>query len=94
VPGTARPRRANPTPRILMALWLFATIDGRRQRPPPWVGPVPRTTLAYQWLCGGRQFELSHPEEGPDFPAANTEQPLSSTKLLTDSVATMFARET
>jgi transposase len=80
VPGT--PGRDATDPRILLALWLYATIDG--------VGSA-RTLdglchehLAYQWLCGGVSLNY---HTLADFRSQHTD---ILDQLLTDSVATML----
>src|SRR6267142_2822158 len=80
VPG--QPGRDATDPRLLLALWLFATIDG--------VGSA-RTLdglcqehLAYQWLCGGVSLNY---HTLADFRSQHT---AILDQLLTDSVATLL----
>jgi transposase len=80
VPG--QPGRDATDPRILMALWLFATIDGVGSART--LDGLCREHLAYQWLCGGVSLNY---HTLADFRSQHT---AILDELLTDSVATML----
>ena len=69
-------------PRLLLALWLYATIDGVGSAHA--LDRLCREHLAYQWLCGG--VSLNH-HTLSDFRSQNT---AFLDQLLTDSVATLL----
>lgn len=69
-------------PRLLMAVWLYATIDGVGSARE--VARLCEAHIAYQWLCGG--VSLSH-KSLSDFRAANT---ALFNELLTENVATLL----
>lgn len=69
-------------PRLLLALWLYATIDGVGSAHA--LDRLCHEHLAYQWLCGG--VSLNH-HTLSDFRSQNTE---FLDRLLTDSVATLL----
>lgn len=80
VPG--QPGRDATDPRILLALWLFATIDGVGSART--LDGLCREHLAYQWLCGGVSLNY---HTLADFRGQHTD---ILDQLLTDSVATML----
>jgi transposase len=80
VPG--QPGRDATDPRILLALWLFATIDGVGSART--LDALCRIHLAYQWLCGGVSLNY---HTLADFRGQHTD---ILDQLLTDSVATML----
>jgi transposase len=80
VPGT--PGRNATDPRILLALWLFATIDGVGSART--LDGLCRQHLAYEWLCGGVRLNY---HTLADFRSQHT---AVLDQLLTDSVATML----
>jgi transposase len=69
-------------PRLLLALWLYATIDGVGSAHA--LDRLCREHLAYQWLCGG--VSLNH-HTLSDFRSQHT---AFLDQLLTDSVATLL----
>jgi transposase len=69
-------------PRLLLALWLYATIDGVGSSHT--LDRLCREHLAYQWLCGG--VSLNH-HTLSDF---RSQQTAFLDQLLTDSVATLL----
>ena len=69
-------------PRLLLALWLYATIDGVGSART--LDRLCREHLAYQWLCGG--VTLNH-HTLADF---RSQQTAFLDQLLTDSVATLL----
>jgi len=69
-------------PRLLLALWLYATIDGVGSAHA--LDRLCHEHLAYQWLCGG--VSLNH-HTLSDFRSQNT---AFLDRLLTDSVATLL----
>jgi transposase len=69
-------------PRLLLALWLYATIDGVGSAHA--LDRLCREHLAYQWLCGG--VTLNH-HTLSDF---RSQQTKFLDQLLTDSVATLL----
>jgi len=77
-----RPGRDRIDPRILMALWLYATLDGvgsARQ-----VARLCEEHVAYQWICGGVSVNY---HTLSDFRTANVEL---LDRLLTQSVAALM----
>jgi transposase len=76
------PGRDANDPRLLIALWLYATIDGvgsaRR------LDRLCRESLGYQWLCGGVSMNY---HDLADFRADN---PDLLDELLTDSVTSLL----
>jgi transposase len=80
VPGT--PGRNATDPRILLALWLFAAIDGVGSART--LDGLCREHLAYQWLCGGVGLNY---HTLADFRSQHT---AVLDQLLTDSVATLL----
>ena len=80
VPG--QPGRDATDPRILLALWLFATFDGIGSART--LDGLCREHLAYQWLCGGLSLNY---HTLADFRSQHTD---ILDQLLTDSVATML----
>jgi len=80
VPG--QPGRDATDPRILLSLWLFATIDGVGSART--LDGLCREHLAYQWLCGGVSLNY---HTLADFRSQHTAM---LDQLLTDSVATML----
>jgi transposase len=69
-------------PRLLLALWLYATIDGIGSARS--LDQLCRDHLAYQWLCGG--ISLNY-HTLADF---RSQQTAFLDQLLTDSVATLL----
>ena len=80
VPGV--PGRDATDPRILLALWLFATVDGVGSART--LDGLCREHLGYEWLCGGVSLNY---HTLADFRSQHTEV---LDQLLTDSVATML----
>ena len=80
VPG--QPGRDATDPRILLALWLYATIDGVGSART--LDGLCREHLVYQWLCGGVSLNY---HTLADFRSQHT---AILDQLLTDSVATML----
>src|ERR1700735_745434 len=80
VPG--QPGRDATDPRLLLALWLFATLDGVGSART--LDGLCREHLAYQWLCGGVSLNY---HTLADFRSRHT---ASLDQLLTDSVATLL----
>jgi transposase len=80
LPG--QPGRDATDPRILLALWLFGTIDGVGSART--LDGLCREHLAYQWLCGGLSMNY---HTLADFRSQHT---AVLDQLLTDSVATML----
>ena len=80
VPG--QPGRDATDPRILLALWLHATIDGVGSART--LDGLCREHLAYQWLCGGVSLNY---HTLADFRSQHTD---ILDQLLTDSVATLL----
>ncbi len=83
VPG--RPGRDATDPRILLSLWLFATIDGVGSART--LDGLCREHLAYQWLCGGVSLNY---HTLADFRSQHT---AILDQLLTDSVALLLHEE-
>jgi transposase len=83
VPG--QPGRDATDPRILLALWLNATIDGVGSART--LNVLCREHLAYEWLCGGVSLNY---HTLADFRSQHT---AILDQLLTDSVATMLHEE-
>jgi len=77
------PGRDATDPRILLALWLFATIDGVGSART--LDGLCREHLAYEWLCGG--ISLNY-HTLADF---RSQQEDFLDQLLTDSVATLLS---
>jgi transposase len=77
-------QRAND-PRLLLALWLFATSDGVGSARE--LDRLCREHIAYQWLCGGVPMNY---HTLADF---RTEQVEVLDQLLTDGVATLLQQE-
>jgi transposase len=69
-------------PRVLLALWLFATLDGVGSARE--LDRLCREHMAYQWLCGGMSVNY---HALADF---RTEQVAFLDQLLTDGVATLL----
>lgn len=80
VPG--QPGRDATDPRILLSLWLFATIDGVGSART--LDGLCREHLAYQWLCGGVSLNY---HTLADFRSQNVE---ALDQLLTDGVALLL----
>ena len=80
VPG--EPGRDATDPRLLLALWLYATIDGVGSART--LDGLCREHLAYQWLCGGVSLNY---HTLADF---RSQQTTFLDRLLTDSVATLL----
>lgn len=80
-----RPGQPANDPRLLVALWLYATIDGIGSA--RHLDRLCREHLAYQWLCGGVSMNY---HTLADF---RTQQPEFLRQLLTDGVATMQHQE-
>jgi transposase len=80
VPG--QPGRDATDPRLLLALWLFATIDGVGSART--LDGLCREHLAYQWLCGGVSLNY---HTLADFRSQQTE---FLDQLLTESVGTLL----
>lgn len=80
VPGQAG--RDATDPRLLLALWLYATIDGVGSART--LDGLCREHLAYQWLCGGVSLNY---HTLADF---RSQQSAFLDQLLTDSVATLL----
>jgi transposase len=80
VPG--QPGRDATDPRLLLTLWLFATIDGVGSART--LDGLCREHLAYQWLCGGVSVNY---HTLADF---RSRQTAFLDQLLTDSVATLL----
>jgi transposase len=80
VPG--QPGRDATDPRLLLALWLYATIDGVGSART--LDGLCREHLAYQWLCGGVSLNY---HTLADFRSQQTE---FLDQLLTESVATLL----
>jgi transposase len=78
-----RPGRPAFDPRVLLAIWLYATIDGvgsaRR------LSRLCRESAPYRWLCGGREINY---HTLSDFRTAHVE---ALDDLLTQSVASLSA---
>jgi transposase len=80
VPGT--PGRNATDPRILLALWLYATLDGVGSART--LDGLCRQHLAYEWLCGGVRLNY---HALADFRSQHT---AVLDQLLTDSVAALL----
>ena len=80
VPG--QPGRDATDPRLLLALWLFATIDGVGSART--LDGLCREHLAYQWLCGGVSLNY---HTLADFRSQQTD---FLDQLLTESVGTLL----
>jgi transposase len=80
LPG--EPGRDATDPRLLLALWLYATIDGVGSART--LDGLCREHLAYQWLCGGVSLNY---HTLADF---RGQQTAVLDQLLTDSVATLL----
>ncbi len=72
-------------PRLLLALWLFATVDGVGSART--LNTLCREHLAYQWLCGGVSMNY---HTLADF---RSQQTAYLDQLLTDSVAALLHEE-
>lgn len=79
------PGRAATDPRLLLALWLYATIDGVGSARE--LDRLCQDHLAYQWLAGGVSLNY---HTLADF---RTQHPAVLDQLLTDSVATLLHEE-
>lgn len=78
----SQPGRDATDPRLLLALWLFATIDGVGSART--LDGLCREHLAYQWLCGGVSLNY---HTLADFRSQQTD---FLDQLLTESVATLL----